>query len=339
MEANEAVLVERPCTADALRLVATKLPPPRPSEAQIRIEAAGVAYADIALRRGVYPGAALPAVLGYDLVGRVEALGSDGFSELRVGDRVVAVTVTGGYARRANVETRLLARAPEGVEAAKLAAIALNGLTAWQMVRRLAPPAAGEFMLVHGAAGGAGALLLDIGRDAGAQMIGTVSAGKRGVVTARGAAAIDYRAEDFVARARALSGGGVVAAFDHVGGAHLKRSLRALRAGGVAVSYGFYNATRGGRVRPLSYLGTRLSSGVDAFALFKAGASLATYNIQSWRDARPLAYAEDLAAVIAAVAAGRIDPEIADTLPLERAGEAHRKLESAAIAGKLVLLC
>ena len=313
------------------------LPPPEPGEARVAIEAAGVAFADIVMRTGLYPGVKAPVTPGYDLIGRIEALGAgvEGFS---VGQRVAALTVTGSYADRRNVEARYLVAAPEGFAAEVLVAGVLNGLTAWQMFHRIASAQAGEWVLVHGAAGGVGGLLLDLARLAGVRAIGTASAGKRAVVEAKGGVYVDYRREPVAERARAISGGGVVAAFDHVGGAHLKAaSIAALRDGATAVLYGGYDATRGGKMRPAAMIRMLLADRLSALKLFGASQGVVGYNVTSWRDARPEVYRHDLAAVMALIGAGQLDPQVGATFPLADAAKAQELLQSTGVAGKIVL--
>lgn len=313
------------------------LAPPGPGEARVAIEAAGVAFADIVMRTGLYPGVKAPVTPGYDLVGRIEALGS-GVEGFAVGQRVAALTVTGSYATRRNIEARFLVAAPEDTPAEALVAGVLNGLTAWQMFHRVAGSAPGEWVLVHGAAGGVGGLLLDLARMAGVKAIGTASAGKKAEVEAKGGVHVDYRAEPVAARALALSGGGVVAAFDHVGGPHLKQaSLAALRDGGTAVLYGGYDATKGGKARPAALLKMLLADRLSALKLFSGSRGVVGYNVTSWRDARPEPYRQDLAKVLSLIGEGAIQPRIAKVLPLAEAGEAQALLQSAKLSGKIVL--
>ncbi|PTS91310.1 MULTISPECIES: zinc-binding dehydrogenase [unclassified Caulobacter] len=313
------------------------LPPPGPGEARVVIEASGVAFADIVMRTGLYPGVKAPVTPGYDLVGRIESLGT-GVESFAVGQRVAALTVTGSYADRRNVEACYLVPAPESVTAEALVAGVLNGLTAWQMFHRVASAKAGEWILVHGAAGGVGGLLLDLARLSGVRAIGTASAGKRAVVEAKGGFYVDYRAEPVAERARAISGGGVVAAFDHVGGPHLKQaSIAALRDGGTAVLYGGYDATKGGKMRPAAMIRMLLADRLSALKLFSASQGVVGYNVTSWRDARPDVYREDLAAVMALIGAGSLDPQIGATFPLAEAAKAQDLLQSAGTAGKIVL--
>lgn len=338
-DTTQAVWIDRTGPADSLVLRDTPLPPPGPGEVRVRVEAAGVAYADVVMRNGLYPGVKVPVIPGYDLCGRIEALGPDAPAHLAIGMRVCAVTVTGSYARHRNVPAALCVAAPEGPPPDKIVAACMNGLTAFQMFHRCVGPEAGETVLVHGAAGGVGTLLLDLARMAGVKAVGTASQGKHGFVEARGAIPIDYRATDFVAETQRLAPGGVVGVFDHIGGKHFKRSLSLVRAGGTGVLYGGYDATKGGKPNPLAFLDLLLGSGLNAFQLFGQSRSVTGYNVQYWRDARPAAYAKDLAALMALVGDGRLDPEIGAVLPLERAGEAHRMLETASVAGKIVLNC
>lgn len=337
-DTTHAVWIDRTGPADSLTLRDTPLPPPGPGEVRVRIEAAGVAYADVVMRNGLYPGAKAPVVPGYDFCGRIEALGPE-VTGLAVGQRVCAVTVTGSYARHRNVSAALCVTAPEGPPADKIVAACMNGLTAYQMFNRCVGPEPGETVLVHGAAGGVGTLLLDLARLVGVKAIGTASQGKHGFLEARGATPIDYRTQDFVAETQRLTPGGVVGVFDHIGGKHFKRSLSVVQAGGTGVLYGGYDATKGGKPNPLAFLDLLFGSGLNAFQLFGQSRSVVGYNVQYWRDARPAAYVKDLAALMALVGDGRLDPEIGAVLPLERAGEAHRMLETASVAGKIVLNC
>lgn len=324
--------------ADVLRSRQVILPPPGPSQVRVKIEAAGVAYADIVMRRGLYSSSKPPVTPGYDFVGRVEETGAD-VSEFQIGQRVAGVTVSGSYADRRNVEARWLVPAPEAADAAALAAVVLNGVTAWQMLHRVAQAEAGEWILVHGAAGGVGSLLLDFARLGEVKTIGAASRGKAQIVQGLGGVALDYQSEDVAARARAISGAGVVAAFDHIGGRHFRKvSMPALKPTGVGVLYGGYGATRGGKVHPLAIADIMLNSRVSAFALFGESQSVATYSIPAWRDLRAQAYRDDLATVLKLVAEGTVTPLVGDVLPLRDAAKAHRAMESRSVSGKIVLV-
>lgn len=325
-------------SAAVLAPLQRRLAGPAAGEAQVQIEAAGVAYADIVMRQGLYKSRPLPVTPGYDLVGRVVALG-EGVSGLSLGQRVAAVTVAGAYATHCNVDARWLVPAPEHADPAALVAAVLNGLTAWQMFHRIAHPAPNEWVLVHGAAGGVGSLLLDFARLAGVRAIGTASRGKQAVVSSRAAQTLDYAAGDVVEQVRALSGGGVVAAFDHLGGRHFKQvSMRSLRPGGVGVLYGGYDVTRDGRVNLLAMADVLLNSRFSAFRLFGQGQGVVGYSAPTWREARTGAYREDLGRVLQLVGEGQLRPLVGATYPLREAAAAQRALESRSVAGKIVLL-
>jgi NADPH:quinone reductase-like Zn-dependent oxidoreductase len=323
--------------AKVLKAREVTLAAPSAGEVRVAIEAAGIAFADIVMRQGLYPGVKAPVTPGYDLIGRVDALGP-GVEGLAVGDRVAGLTVTGSYASRRNVEARWLVPAPEGVAAETLVAGVLNGLTAWQMFHRIAVAQPGEWVLVHGAGGGVGSLLLELARRAGVRAIGTASAGKRGVVEARGGVHLDYRAGDVAMAAKEISSGGVVAAYDHIGGKHLKAvSIPALRSGGTAVLYGGYDATRGGKLRPGAVIDMLLNNSLSVLGLFSASQGVVGYNVTSWRDARPAAFRQDLTTVMGLIGSGDLDPMVARVLPLAEAAEGQRLLEGATLAGKIVL--
>jgi NADPH:quinone reductase-like Zn-dependent oxidoreductase len=329
--------IPRKGPATVLSAVERRLPPPAAGEVRVAIEAAGVAYADIMMRQGVYAGHKPPITPGYDMVGRIEAIGP-GVTDLAIGQRVAGITVFGSYATRRNVAARWLVPAPEGVDAGRLVAAVLNGVTAWQMLHRIANPAPGEWVLVHGAGGGVGGLLLDLARIAGLRAIGTASRGKADAVAQRGGEPIDYAREDVVARARALSGG-VAAAFDHLGGKHFKAvSMPALRPGGVGVFYGAYDVSRGGKVNPLAVADLLLNARFSSLGLFAKGQGVVAYSSEPWRDGRPSAYQSDLVTVLKLVADGVLTPEVGATYPLRAAAEAHRALEARSVTGKIVLL-
>jgi len=235
-------------SAEVLDARERRLELPGHGEVQVSVEAAGVAYADIVMRRGLYPGHRPPITLGYDFVGHIEHIG-DGVTGFSVGQRVAAVTIYGSYATRRNVEARWVVPAPVGADACALVAGALNGVTASQLFR-IAGVLAGEWVLVHGAAGGVGSLLLDLARLTGVRAIGVASHKKAHAVIARGAVPIDYASADVVERVMAISGGGVAAAFDHIGGSHFKSiSMRSLKPAGLGILYGAYDATRNARGR------------------------------------------------------------------------------------------
>lgn len=340
MAQNRTVVISKRGGPAVLRLVERALPEPADGEVRIKVAACGVAFADVLMREGLYPGVPKPPFSpGYDVAGTIDVVGPS-VSGVAVGQRVVALTKLGGYADYVCVPAASLVAAPDGVDDAEAVALVLNFLTAYQMIHRCARLVAGERVLIHGAGGGVGDALLQVGRLAGLQMYGTASRGKHDAIRKLGATPIDYRDEDFVARIRQLTGDGVDAVFDAVGGKQWRRSFDCLRVGGMLIGYGFSSATVKGRRR----LGKAAANwlGMPRFQLLElmdATRSVMGYNVTVMKAARPDWYREDLSALLALLAAGRIRPLIAERIPLAEAARAHQLLDDAAVAGKLILVC
>jgi NADPH:quinone reductase-like Zn-dependent oxidoreductase len=219
-----------------------ELPDPEAGQALIRMEASGVSFAEQQMRLGkYYDQPKFPFVPGYDLVGVVEQLGGDAAAEragVGVGQRVAALTKTGGWADRVLLEARQLAPVPEGLDAAAAETVVVNGITAWRMLHRTARVKEGQTIVVLGAAGGVGTTLVQLARHGGIRVIGTAGPGQQDRPRELGAIPIDYRSEDVPARVRELAPDGVAAVFDHVGGPGIVDSWRMLGRGGTLVSYG-----------------------------------------------------------------------------------------------------
>lgn len=322
-----------------LALTEEPLPEPRPGQVRLKIVAAGVSFADVVMREGLYPGAPRPPFApGYDVVGDIDAVGPD-VSGVATGQRVAAVTMVGGYGDYLCVPAGSLVPVPDGVDAAEAVALVLNYLTGYQMLHRCKRVRPGERILIHGAGGGVGDALLQLGKLVELEMYGTASRAKHATLERFGAVPIDYRREDFVARVRALTGDGVDAVLDPVGGVQWRRSFQALRVGGMLVAYGFSSGFVKGR-RSISrlipnYLGMPR---FNPFRLMSATRAVMGYNLTVMKSSRPDWYREDLAALLDLLAQGRIRPLIAQRLPLSEAARAHELLNDAASTGKLVLL-
>ena len=235
--ATEIVL---PGTVEPSGLVTREraLPALRPGEALVQMEATGISFAEQAMRRGLYPAQpAFPFVPGYDLVGRIVAVG-EGVPGTRVGSRVAAVIKIGGWASHVVVLARNLVDVPEGVTAVQAETVLVNGVTAWQMLFREAEAKAGQTILVHGANGGVGTVLCQLGRHFGLRVIGTASPRHHEALRAMGVDPIDYNAPNLPTRIRAMAPEGLDAVFDHLGLESARMSYRLLRRGGSLVVYG-----------------------------------------------------------------------------------------------------
>lgn len=324
---------------EVLQLIEETMKEPQPNEVRIKVHATGVAFADIFMREGHYPGVSHPVTPGYDIVGEVDKLG-DGVTSLRPGQTVVALTVTGGYAEYLCVPEDSLVPFEEPLDPAEAVSIVLNYLTAWQMLHRFACVGEGDRILVHGAGGGVGTALLQLGKLSGLEMYGTASRPKHETVINLGATPIDYRASDFVKIIRELTHDGMDAVFDPIGGAHLNRSYRALKSGGRLVSYGFSSVMSKGRPQKTKMLSEFLRMPrFSPLKLMNGNRSVAGYMIQSLAAKRRDWYREDLTSLIDLLASEKIKPVIADRLPLAEASRAHKMLNDSAVVGKIVLMC
>ncbi|MGH9060597.1 MAG: alcohol dehydrogenase catalytic domain-containing protein, partial [Acidimicrobiales bacterium] len=215
--ATEVVLPGK-VESSGLRLAERALPAPAAGQALVRVEATAVSAAESAMRRGRYYGQPeFPFVPGYDLVGVVEAVGP-GVDRGLAGRRVAALTKTGGWATAVLLTAADLVEVPDGIGADEAETLIVNGLTAYQMLHRGAKVRAGQTVLVLGASGGVGTILVQLARHAGARVIGTAAPRHHEALRAMGVEPIDYRVPDLATKVRELAPDGVDAVFDHLGG-------------------------------------------------------------------------------------------------------------------------
>ncbi len=344
MKYSHVLLTQFGKPTDAFHIVEDDLPEPSEGQVRVKILAAGVAFADVMMRRGIYAGLPpLPFTPGYDMVGVIDAVGP-GVRALSLGQTVAALTVFGSYSQYICLPAGELVVVPEDVDPAEASCFILNYVTAYQMLHRVAKVTSGKSILVHGAAGGVGTALLQLGALVGLQVYGTASSSKQELVKSLGAIPIDYEKEDVVARVRALTDSGVDVVFDGIGGAHLTQSYQALRRGGRLVSYGISSG--------ISSLppGTNFTGAVIRFivphllriALLSAlpdGKKVSIYDLGGQIIKKhPEWIREDLGVLLDLLAQDKIAPIIAKRLPLQDIASAHDLLEHAKVQGKLVLL-
>jgi len=334
---HHRVVVTRHGGPDVLQVVEEDLPEPQASEARVKVVAAGVSGYDLMDRRYSFPGGPpVPYTPGQDIVGVVDKLG-EGVSALEPGQEVAGFTFgdAGGYAEFICRPASELVPVPSGLDPAEAVCVVVNYLTAHMVLHGTAKIRGGERVLVHGAAGGTGSALLELGRLAGLEMYGTASRRNHDLVSALGATPIDYRTEDFVERIRSLTGDGVDAVLDPVGGArHIWRSYRALRKGGRYVGYGMAATAKAGvRAIPLSMLMLVLLKFVPGGKQASMSADIATF-----AEAHDGWYHQTLTELLGSLAAGRIKPVVAERIPLVEAARAHELLERGGYAGKVVLI-
>ena len=309
---------------EALRWEEVDVPDPGAGEAVIRQTASGLNFIDVYFRTGLYPAPSLPATIGNEGAGVVEAVG-DGVTEVAVGDRVAYCMSLGSYAERRVIASRLLVKVPDTISDAQAAAAMLKGCTVQYLIRRTHAVQAGETVVFHAAAGGVGLIACQWLKHLGATVIGTVSTREKAeLARAYGCDhPIVYTEEDVVERVKALTGGkGVPVVYDSVGKDTFKASLDCLQPRGLMVSFG--NAS--GAVEPLAP-GVLAAKG----SLYLTRPTLATYT------ATRAELEETTAELFDVIGRGIVKIKVNQTYPLDRAADAHRDLEARRTTGSTVL--
>jgi NADPH2:quinone reductase len=318
------VVVTRNGGPEVLELQGLQVPEPGAGELLVDVAASGVNFADVYRRQGVYP-TATPFVLGSECAGTVRAVGA-GVSGFAVGDKVASASVQGSAATVAVLPAALTAPVPADLDLELAAAAMLQGMTAHYLVNSTYPVCAGDWALVHAAAGGVGQLLVQMIKARGASVVATVgTADKAKIARSRGAdVVLRYDEVDELAGAvREASDGGVQVAYDGVGKATFEASLASLRVRGMLVLFG----AASGQVPPFDL--QRLNAGGS---LFVTRPTLAHYirdaDEHSWRAGE----------VLSAVADGSLEIEIGGRYSLDDAQQAYADLEGRRTTGKLLLI-
>lgn len=308
---------------NVLTCVDAPMPEPGAGEARVRIEVAGVNFIDTYHRRGWYP-LPLPFTPGVEGAGVVDAVG-EGVTEVAVGDAVAYGMSTGSYAEYAIVPSRVLVKRGQGVDAQNGAAAMIQGMTAHYLACSTYPLKEGDSCLVHAAAGGTGALLVQIAKLRGARVIGTVSTEeKERIARAAGAdEVIRYTEVDFAEAVRDLTGGeGVEVVYDSVGIATFDKSLDCLKPRGYMVLFGQASGV-------VPTLDPQILN--QKGSLFLTRPTLASHMLtRSELEGR----AND---IFNWIAEGQLEIRIDRTFPLDDAEGAHTYLEARQTKGKVLL--
>ena len=336
------IWITKPGGPDVLEVKETPDPYPRGGELRIRVEASGVNFADILGRMGLYPDLPpIPVVVGYEVGGRVDAVGP-GVDPSWVGRDVFAMTRFGGYADLVCVPEKQVFARPEGMSAEQGAAIPVNYFTAWQLVVVMGGLKAGDTMLVHSAGGGVGIAATQIAKHIGATVIGTASVTKHADLRRLGVDhLIDYRTEDFEARTREImSGRGVELILDAVGGESFKKGYRLLSPTGRLGMFGISSAAAG-KERSLSNMLLTLVSmpwlQFNPLSLIDANKGVFGVNLgHLWGEVdRIRGWGEEL---LGLWKSGVIRPQIARTFRFEDAAAAHHYIQDRRNIGKVLLV-
>lgn len=310
---------------EVLKWEAVEVGEPGPGEVRLRQGAVGLNFIDVYHRTGLYKLAGLPAVIGMEGAGTVQAVGP-GVSEFKAGERVAYAGVLGGYAEERLIAADRLVKLPDDIDDTTAAAMMLQGMTARYLLRETYRCTPETVLLFHAAAGGVGLIVCQWAKAIGATMIGTVgSQEKAELAQANGCTqVINYRTEDYVARVREITGGkGCDVVYDGVGKDTFPSSLDCLKPKGLWVSFG--NAS--GPVPPfdMAILSAKGS-------LYATRPTIMTY----------IAHRADLIAnaseLFEMVGKGAVKIAASRTYPLRDAAQAHRDLEARKTTGSIVLL-
>ena len=313
-------------------------PEPGPGEVRIRVEAAGVNFADLMTRLGVYRDAPrLPAVVGYEIAGVIDEVGL-GVSPHRVGEPVVAVVRFGGYSSYVVVKDNQAVVRPPALDAVTAAAIPVTGLTAWMMVEEMARVRAGDRVLIHAAAGGVGLMCLDLVKRRQAVAVGTASSGKHPLLADLGYdQLVDYRTHDYAA---VLADGPLFdAVLDPLGGASWAHGLRLLKPGGRLICFGFSAASPGERPNWFQYAKAVLSiPWLDFSPIRLIDANKGVFGVNMGRlwdeTGRLTGWLHQL---IDLWSQGQLRPRVHAAIPFADAARAHEILHARENIGKVVL--
>lgn len=342
---HQRIIVSRYGGPEELRLIEEECPEPKRGEVRIRVLAAGVSLPDILMREGIHPETPpLSFTPGWDFVGIVDRLG-DGVSGLEPGQIVAALPIHGSYAEFVCLSQRELVPVPSGLDPAEAVSLVLNYVTAYQMLHRSAKIRSGQRVLIHGAAGGVGTALLQLGRLTGLEMYGTCSSRGASTVSDLSGIPIDYQHQDFVKQIYLLTHEGVDVVFESIGGKHIWHSREALRSGGTVVAYGLTGSLREGRL-PSGRSGARHRfREIGIFGVYIAAAWLLPgrrrvipYSIQWFKRLKPTWFRQDLIALLDLLRQCKIKPLVAKRFPLAEARQAHELLGKGGVLGKIVLV-
>ena len=315
-------------------------PQPAPGEVVVRVRAAGLNFADILSRQGLYPDSPpKPCVMGYEVSGVVERLGVGVDSEL-TGKAVVAMTRFGGQSELVAVNATQIFEKPDALTFEQAAALPVNYLTAYALLVVMGSLHSGESVLIHNAGGGVGLAALDIAKKIGAQTFGTASPSKHQFLRERGLDhPIDYRGRDWLPELQQLTDGrGVDLVIDPIGGKHWKKSYAALRHTGRLGMFGVSTASANGLAGKLNLLKAAIQTPwFHPFALLNKNRGVFGLNLgHMWHE--PEKVAVWMLEILRGVDEGWISPYVDRTFSFAETGQAHTYLEERKNIGKVVLV-
>lgn len=339
-----AVVITENGGPEVLRVEERPDPSVGPREVRITVNAAGVNFADLMARSGMYPDAPKPpSVVGYEVAGEVETVG-EGVDAVKVGDRVAAGCRFGGYAELVTAKADDVIALPEALSFEQGAAIPVNYGTAYAGIVLMGGLRAGDRLLLQAAAGGVGIAGTQLAKARGAEIFGTASASKHDAIRAQGVDhAIDYRNDDFEAEVMRLTDGeGIDIAFDAIGPSSFRKDYRLLRPGGRLICFGLAEAQSGegrnipGLLKGLASMTTATMPWWKSLQIMNENKGVFGLNMLSWWD-QEKSMTRVVGPLTDDLAAGKLTPVVAEAFPFDRAPEAHRFIHERKNVGKVVL--
>lgn len=335
-----AIYIEKPGGVETLRLREVADPKPSPGEVLIRVRAAGINFADVLARQGIYPAVKkYPMVPGYEVAGVVEAVG-DGVDARWKGKEVLALTDFGGYADLARCDVRYVWEKPQALSFEHAAAIPLNYITAWGLLIAMGGLSPSDTVLIHNAGGGVGLAALDIAQHVGAVSIGTASARKHAFLKSRGCThCVDYAQADWPQQVMALTQDrGVELAIDPIGGKSWTQTYSVLRPTGRIGMFGISSAAVGGLRAKWELVKLALAAPFfHPLKLIPGNRGAFGINIHSMYD-QHAKFNAWMGTVLHGVSQGWVRPHVDTTFPFSQAGAAHAHIEQRRNIGKVLLV-
>jgi NADPH:quinone reductase-like Zn-dependent oxidoreductase len=313
-------------------------PAPKPGECLIRVRAAGINFADLLQRMGIYPGTLKPPFIpGFEVAGTVERPAEGG--QLRAGDRVVAMTRFNAYAELVATAAEQVFAIPEKLSFEEAVAIPVNYLTAYHAMFEMGNLREGDRVLVHGAAGGVGVAAVQLARARGLEVFGTAGPSKQEFLRKTGVQhPIDYSREDFVEVVWRVAPKGIEMVLDPIGGKSFARSYRCLGVMGRLVVFGFSAAAdaSGKRSLPRAVKAFLQMPRFSPLKLMERNVAIIGVHLGRM-EGREAVLGREMKELMKMYAAGQIQPVVGKTFALEQAAEAHRYIHDRRNIGKVVL--
>jgi NADPH:quinone reductase-like Zn-dependent oxidoreductase len=340
---NKKAIIKEFGKPSVIQIVEENIPEPNHGEARIKIEASTVSSTDIFIRKGIYPllKQKPPLTLGYDFVGYIDKIG-EGVTNVKVGDRVCSIVMTGGNAEFICISAAELIIIPKDADANSAACLALSGISAYQMFTHFAKVKKGQRILIHGGSGAIGDTLLQLGKLNHCEMAATASANKHDLIKSYGAIAVDYHSPNYFTELKKHSADGFDAVFDFTNQTSFSNDIKLLKKGGTLVTYAvFSSALKIEKKTFFNFLAFGMDFGKMMIKLAYwnkfSGKKAVFYGSTDSKKAEPAKFSADLNALFELLKSGQIKPTIYKVFRLDDVMKAHQLLQEGKVQGQIVI--